>query len=154
MSFKALVLKALSYLSTSLVFSVIIIAIGYYFFGSPKERILNREVKQYELQFNLINERLEHMQAVLNDLADRDDNIYRVIFEAEPIPSDVRKAGYGGSDRYSNLEGYRNSDLVINTVKKLDEITAQLYVQSKSLDEVYNMAKNTALLLSRDFDCT
>lgn len=148
LTFKAVLLKILSYLSTSLVFSVIFIAIGYYFFGSPKERILEREVQQYELQFKLINERLEKMQAVVNDLTDRDDNIYRIIFEAEPIPSEVRRAGYGGIDRYSKLEGYNNTEVVVGTMKKLDQITSQLYVQSKSLDEVYEMARNKALLLS------
>lgn len=142
------VLKILSYLSTSVVFSAVILLLGFYFFDSPKERMLKREVQQYELQFKLMNERLDRIQAVLNDMADRDDNIYRVIFESEPIPSDVRKAGIGGADRYDQLEGYRNSDLLIQTASRLDQITAQMYVQTKSFDEVYEMAKNKARLLA------
>jgi murein DD-endopeptidase MepM/ murein hydrolase activator NlpD len=122
--------------------------VGFYFFDSPKERMLEREVKQYELQFKLMNERLQKIQAVLTDMADRDDNIYRVIFEAEPIPSEARKAGYGGADRYSAMEGYRNSGIIIETTKKLDQITSQMYVQSKSFDEVFQLAKKKELLLS------
>ena len=142
------VLKVLSYLSTSVVFSAAILLLAFYFFDSPKERMLKREVQLYELQFKLMNERLDKIQAVLNDMADRDDNIYRVIFESEPIPSDVRKAGIGGADRYSELEGYRNTDLLIQTTSRLDKITAQMYVQTKSFDEVYEMAKNKARLLA------
>ena len=142
------VLKVLSYLSTSVVFSAAILLLAFYFFDSPKERMLKREVQLYELQFKLMNERLDKIQAVLNDMADRDDNIYRVIFESEPIPSDVRKAGIGGADRYNELEGYRNTDLLIRTASRLDKITAQMYVQTKSFDEVYEMAKNKARLLA------
>jgi len=148
LTLRTLFLKVLSYISTSLVFTFVAIIIGYSFFESPKERMLEREVRQYELQFKIVNERLEQLQAVVNDLADRDDNIYRIIFEAEPIPSQARQAGIGGSDRYEGLKGYQNSNLVITTARKLDQLTAQLYVQSKSYDEVYNMAKNKALLLA------
>ncbi|MCK9398773.1 MAG: M23 family metallopeptidase [Bacteroidales bacterium] len=142
------ILKILSYLSTSVVFTVVFVVIGSYFFDSPKERMLRREIRQYELQYKLMNERLEKLQVVLNDMADRDDNIYRVIFESEPIPSEARKAGYGGADRYKDLEGYRNSDLLIQTAAKLDQITAKMYVQTKSFDEVYEMARDKTRLIA------
>jgi murein DD-endopeptidase MepM/ murein hydrolase activator NlpD len=142
------ILKILSYLSTSVVFTGVFVVIGSYFFDSPKERMLRREIRQYELQYKLMNERLEKLQVVLNDMADRDDNIYRVIFESEPIPSEARKAGYGGADRYKDLEGYRNSDLLIQTAAKLDQITAKMYVQTKSFDEVYEMARNKSRLIA------
>jgi len=142
------ILKILSYLSTSVVFTVVILILGTYFFDSPKERMLKRELRQYELQFKLINERLDKLQVVLNDMADRDDNIYRVIFESEPIPTEARKAGFGGSDRYKGLEGYRNSDILITTAAKLDQLMARTYVQTKSFDEVYDMAINKNRLLA------
>ncbi|MFA4863676.1 MAG: M23 family metallopeptidase [Bacteroidales bacterium] len=142
------ILKILSYLSTSVVFTVVFVVIGSYFFDSPKERMLRREIRQYELQYKLMNERLEKLQVVLNDMADRDDNIYRVIFESEPIPSEARKAGYGGADRYKDLEGYRNSDLLVQTAAKLDQITAKMYVQTKSFDEVYEMARDKTRLIA------
>ncbi|NTV82696.1 MAG: M23 family metallopeptidase [Bacteroidales bacterium] len=142
------ILKVLSYLSTSVVFTVVFVVIGTYFFDSPKERMLRRELRQYELQYKLINERLEKLEVVLNDMADRDDNIYRVIFESEPIPTEARRAGIGGSDRYKDLEGYRNSEVLVQTAQKLDQITAKMYVQTKSFDEVYEMAINKSRLLA------
>jgi murein DD-endopeptidase MepM/ murein hydrolase activator NlpD len=110
--------------------------------------MLRRELRQYELQYKLINERLEKLEVVLNDMADRDDNIYRVIFESEPIPTEARRAGIGGADRYKDLAGYRNSDILIKTAQKLDQITAKMYVQTKSFDEVYDMAINKTRLLA------
>jgi murein DD-endopeptidase MepM/ murein hydrolase activator NlpD len=142
------ILKILSYVSTSVVFTVVFVLIGTYFFDSPKERALRRELRQYELQYRLMNERLDKLDVVIKDMADRDDNIYRVIFEAEPVPTEARKAGYGGSDRYKNLDGYRNSDILIQTAKKLDQITARMYVQTKSFDEVYDMAINKSRLIA------
>jgi murein DD-endopeptidase MepM/ murein hydrolase activator NlpD len=147
-NFKTIAIKVLSYLATGTVFSVVVIFLAYTFLDSPKEKILKREIAQYQLQFQMINERVEQYDKVLADLADRDDNIYRVIFEAEPVSSAVRKAGFGGSDRYSNLEGYENSEIIINTVKKLDKVNSQLVVQSKSFDEVFNMAKRKSEMLA------
>ena len=95
-----------------------------------------------------MNDRLAQMQKLMDELSDRDDNIYRVIFEAEPIPKSVRRAGYGGIDRYSRLEGYENSELLIETSKKLDKIASQVYVQSKSFDEVYDLALNKEKMLA------
>ena len=134
--------RLLSVLAFGLVFSAFVIGIAYNFFSSPKERMLKREIEQYKLQYKMLNDRLDLFSAVLNDLQDRDDNIYRVIFEAEPIPISVRKAGYGGADRYTKLEGYKNAEIIKNTTKKLDVITSRLYVQSKSFDDVFLLAKN------------
>ncbi len=140
--------RVLSVLASGLVFATAVLVLAYNFIESPKERILQREIDQYELQFKILNDRLSQVQNVITDLQDRDDNIYRVIFESEPIPSSVRKAGFGGADRYSKFEGFRNSEIITNTTKKLDLITSQLYVQSKSFDEVFALAKRKEELLA------
>ena len=140
--------RMLSVLAFGLVFSALVIGFAYNFFSSPKERMLQREVEQYKLQYKMLNDRLVLFSSVLDDLQDRDDNIYRVIFEAEPVPNSVRKAGYGGADRYSKLEGYKNSEIIKSTTQKLDVITSRLYVQSKSFDEVFSLAKNKEKLAS------
>lgn len=147
-SLKTRILKFLSILASGMVFAAVVIFLAFTFIDSPKEKMLKREIAQYDLQYKLLNERLDKYDAVLTDLADRDDNIYRVIFEAEPYPSEVRKAGFGGADRYNKLEGYKNSDIIIETTKRLDKIQSQLVVQSKSFDEVYDMAVNKAKMLA------
>lgn len=145
---KTRILKLLYVVATGAVFSAVIIFFAYTFLNSPKEKMLKREITQYEMQFQAINERLNQYNAVLADLADRDDNIYRVIFEAEPVPTAIRKAGFGGADRYSRMDGYSNSEIIIETVKKLDRIQSALVVQSKSFDEVYEMAMNKSEMLA------
>ena len=116
--------------------------------GSPKERMQAREIEYLKLQYDIVNDRIENINALLGEMQDRDDNIYRMIFEAEPIPSSVRKAGYGGTNRYEALGGYANSNIVTDVAKKIDIVESQIKVQSKSFDDVYNMAKNKALMLS------
>lgn len=148
LTFGQKLLKFLFFLVTSLAFSVVLIFLSFTLFESPKERMLEREIAQYEHQFEIMNERLDQMQVLMAELSNRDDNIYRVIFEAEPIPKSVRQAGYGGVDRYSRLEGYSNSELLIETSKKLDKIASQVYVQSKSFDEVYELAINKEKMLA------
>ena len=142
------IFKTLLFLITALAFSFAIIIISYTFFESPKERILKSEIAQYELQYEIMDDRLGNLQGLVDEMSDRDDNIYRIIFEAEPISKEQRQAGYGGIDRYAKLEGYNNSDLIIETSKKLDNLASELYVQSKSFDEVYEMARNKEKMLS------
>jgi len=141
-------LRVFSVFFTGLVFATLVLIFAYNFLDSPKERMMQREIDQYKLQYAILNDRLEKVQAVVSDLHERDDNIYRVIFESEPIPSSVREAGYGGADRYARLEGYKNSDIIINTTRKLDHLTSQLYVQSKSFDEVFALAKRKEELIA------
>ena len=88
------------------------------------------------MQYELLDKHLSELERVIGDVRRRDDNIYRVIFEADPLPESMRMAGVGGIDRYRDLNGYASSDLVIDTRKRLDLLTRQLVVQSRSLDEV------------------
>lgn len=114
---------------------------------TPRERELKRELTQMELQFELLNKKMSQAETVLAQLAERDDNIYRAYFEANPIPEEQRKAGFGGVNRYKDLEGFNNSNLLINTTKKLDILTKQIVVQSKSLDEIAQLAAEKQKLL-------
>ncbi len=131
-----------------LLLGVLGIFLAFQFIDSPKEAGLRRENQQLAVQYELVNKRLADIEDVLHDVQRRDDNVYRVIFEADPIPANVRQAGIGGVNRYKDLEGYANSDLVIDTRARLDRIAKQLYVQSLSLDEVANLAMRKQELLA------
>ncbi|MFN4233903.1 MAG: M23 family metallopeptidase [Bacteroidia bacterium] len=145
---KEIALRVLSYLATGLVFSTVVIVLAYRFLDSPKEKQLLRENENLKIQYEILNKRVELLAAVLEDLQQRDDNIYRVIFEAEPIADNIRKAGFGGVNRYKELEGYDNSQLIIETTKKIDRLAKQMYIQSKSYDEVFKLAKGKELMLA------
>lgn len=141
-------LRVLGFLSAVLFASFIIIVLAYTYIDSPKEKHLKREISQLELQYEILDSRLSEMDGVLAELQLRDDNIYRVIFEAEPIPGEIRKAGFGGVNKYKMLENYDNSELMVAATRNLDVITKQMYVQSKSYDEVMNLVKNKTDMLS------
>ena len=129
-------------------FGLIMVIAAFNFFDSPKEKMLKRELDKLKLQYELMDKSLNQISAVLENIKDRDDNIYRVIFEAEPIPNSIRKAGIGGVNRYKDLEGYDNSEILLSTVKKVDQISKQLYIQSKSFDEVIEMAQRKSDMMA------
>jgi len=140
--------KFLRIVMAGMVFSVIVLSIGYTFFDSPKEKVLLREIDQYQLNYQVVNDRLDILTSVLEDLQLRDDQIYRVIFEAEPLTRTQREAAFGGVDRYEQFEGYDNSSIIASTMKRIDQISRQLYVQSISFDQVFDMAKDKADMLA------
>ncbi|MFZ9942919.1 MAG: hypothetical protein ACO3O0_04865 [Bacteroidia bacterium] len=142
------ILRVAGFLATALVFSTVIVLVAYSYLDSPKEKQLKREIAQLELQYEILQERMDEASVVLADLQNRDDNIYRVIFEADPIPPTVRGAGYGGVDRYKSMDGYQSSKLLIETTRKLDKLTKQMYVQSKSFDEIVDLAEDKTELLA------
>lgn len=148
LSWKRKLWNVFLYLLTTGVMGFVIIILIQNFFGSPKERMQSREIEYLKLQYDILNDRIDEINTLMSELEDRDDNIYRMILEADPIPSSVRRAGFGGSNRYVALDGYVNSEMVINTAKRIDIMTSQLYVQSKSFDELFEMAKNKSEMLS------
>jgi len=128
-------------------FLLLVIYLNIPYIETPKEKALKRELSNMELQFELLNKKMIQAQTVLSEIETRDNSIYRVYFEANPISDEQRKAGFGGVNRYNNLEGYDNSNLIISTSKKLDVLTKQIVVQSKSLDEIARLAEEKEQLL-------
>ena len=140
--------RSLSYVAASAFTGLIMIVVFFQFFDSPKEKRLKSEIENLVTQYDILSKKMTQIDLVLDDIQQRDDNIYRVIFEADPIPSSIRKAGFGGVNRYKDIRNFSNSELVIEVAKKADKLSKQLYIQSKSFDEVINLAKNKADMLA------
>ncbi len=135
------------FLLTTFIFALGIVALIFYFFGSPVERIQAREIEYLRLQYEILDDRLSDMEVVAEELEERDNNIYRMVFEADPVPSKLRRSGFASDHRYEELIGYRNSDVVQRVAGKLDTIASQLYYQSVSYDEVFEMARQKSKML-------
>ena len=140
--------RSLGFLSASTVVGLIMVIVFFQFFDSPKEKRLKSEIENLVLQYDILSKKMTQIDLVLDDIQHRDDNIYRVIFEADPIPSSIRKAGFGGVNRYKDIRNFSNAELVIEAAKKTDKLSKQLYIQSKSFDEVIDLAKNKADMLA------
>lgn len=141
-------LRITGWLSSAVVFGALIMLLAYNFFDSPKEKQLRRQLEETSYQLDLLKQRTEQLDVVLKDIQERDNTIYRVIFETEPIPESIREAGYGGVNRYRSLRDLYDADLVVDVTKRVDKLSKQLYVQSKSFDEVWDLAKNKTNMLS------
>ncbi len=116
--------------------------------NTPKELALQREVNNFELQFELLDRKMDQMEQVLGNIEERDNNIYRLYFEANPIPEEQRRAGFGGVNRYRDLEGFNNSDMIIATTRRMEIIQKEMVIQSKSLDEITKLAAEKEELLA------
>jgi murein DD-endopeptidase MepM/ murein hydrolase activator NlpD len=140
LGFRAVLMRFLAYFTGSVIIAVIYGVIFALFFDSPKEKALKREIEQMAIQYDLIHREMNNIESVLVQLQETDDNLYRTIFEAEPLPATLREGGSGGVNRYTELEGYDNSRIVIETTKRLDQIRKKIYLQSKSFDEIIALA--------------
>ena len=118
------------------------------YFETPKDRLQAREIDNLKLQYAILNTKMNQIDDVVDAIADRDNNLYRVYFNTAPIPDEERKASFKDKNRYAELEGFNNSQLVINTTKRVDALTKALEIQSKSLDYILKLAKAKNNLLA------
>lgn len=132
----------------SALFGFLFVFLASQFIQSPKERALARELQHMELQYQLLNKKMDEAQAVLANVEQRDNAIYRLYFAANPIPEEQRKAGFGGINRYKALEGFDNSKIIIDANKRMDILLKQIVVQSKSLDEIAILAEDKEKFLA------
>ncbi len=129
-------------------FGFIFVFIASQYFESPKEKALARELQNIQLQYDFLNKKMDEAETVLTNIEERDNAIYRLYFEANPIPEEQRRQGFGGVNRYKQFEGYDNSKLIIETNKRIDVIQKQIVVQSKSLDEIAVLAEDKEKFLA------
>lgn len=134
--------------AASIVIGGILFIAAIYFFDSPQLESLRQENERLLYKFELLNNDLDKAQQLLTDIQERDDSVYRSVFGLDPISQSVRTAGFGGVNRYADLEGYQHSDLLINTSRRLDIMTKQLYVQSKSFDDIVEQIKAKEKMLA------
>lgn len=138
-----IVLNSLGLLSLTVMMAVGLLILYDNYFDSPKELILKNEVKELEFYYGKLNTDVELLSQILDNIEQRDDNIYRVVLGAEPIEKSVRDAGIGGADRYADIRNKNigHSKLVIALHERVDKVRRKLYIESKSQDEVVQLAE-------------
>jgi murein DD-endopeptidase MepM/ murein hydrolase activator NlpD len=140
-STKDRIFTIIRHLSTGIIVGLILFFFMMRFFESPTESQLRKENKLLQMQYEVLSLRLNNAFDILGDVQQRDENLYRAIFQVASIPESIRKLGFGGTNRYEHLMSLPNSDLVVAATQKMDMLTKQLYVQSNSLEELVNIRK-------------
>ena len=143
-------LNVLGFVSLVLVAGVCLIIIFDTYFESPKAARLKKENEELEFYYNMLSKDMERANEMLGSLQERDNHVYRTIFEAEPIPISVRNAGVGGVERYKELleDGLEREELILQTKEKVDKLKRQLYIQTKSYDDLLHMAEDKTDMLA------
>lgn len=127
---------------------ILLYAVASFYIDSPEERQLQRQNEELTGKYELLNNRIESAYSELAEMQYRDDNVYRMVFERNPVPEEVRKAGFGGINRYKHLENENNAGIIINANKKIDKLSKQLVVQSKSYDEIIALVLDKEKMLA------
>lgn len=135
------------YLLTSLLSGGLFFLIFIWLVESPQERQLSSENVRMKVQYKVMERRMNDLQDILSDLQQRDDNLYRVIFQADPIPSEVRRSSIGNKTRYEQFSDMSNARLLTETAQHIDDLSKQTYIQSQSYDEIVKLAKESKLRL-------
>ncbi len=129
-------------------FLSVVLLLNVSYFETPKNRKQAREIENLKLRYEILNQKLNQIEEVTNNISERDNNLYRVYFNAAQTTTKEIKTNYKNANQYKELEGFNNSQLVINTTKRIDHLRKELAQQSKSLDEILNMAKSKDKLLA------
>lgn len=142
--------NALGFLVITLILASGIVFVYIKYFESPEEAQLRKENEELNLYYDLLSQDYENATEMLSLLQERDDDIYRIIFGVEPIPAEIRAAGTGGANRYKDMlgRGLEREDLVVNNYQRLDNLKKQMYIQTKSYDEILEMARNKEAMLA------
>lgn len=140
-SIKNRVLIVLRHLASGILIGFGGLVLFLYIFGSPESESLRKENRMLRMQYDILARRIDQAFKILEPIQERDDYMYRAIYQAEPIAQSIRTSGVGGIGRYQELENITNPDLILQTVQKMDVLDKQLYVQSNSLDEVLAMVR-------------
>jgi murein DD-endopeptidase MepM/ murein hydrolase activator NlpD len=131
----------LAFLSLSIFFASVIVLIGFYFYGSPKTKQFQKENRELIIRYHSLEKEFLRIDSYLTEVQKKDDSVYRVIIETDPIEQSIRESGFGGSDKYRKYENLENSALVVSSTKRADVLSKKAEIQLKSFNDVLSLAK-------------
>ncbi len=148
LSFKHLFKRIVWVFASGVAFALVFVWIGFYFVDSPKVKILEKENNELKEEVNNLSNRIDLMSEVLADIEDRDDNIYRNVFEADPVPAEERYPLLVEDSRFDSLSRSDANRLLKNANKKADQLMIRLAVQSRSIDTLEKIASSKSEMLA------
>ncbi len=149
LSNKEIFLRIFGLTSAVLVSGFLFTMLIWKFFPSPQEQMLLSEIDHMKGDFKTLYADYQTMGKALTNIHERDVRVHRLVLEMDPIDDAVWEGGIGGHDRYAKYKNYRNSgELLTQIHQKVDKLKRQMVVQSESLDDIENMAKEKEAMLA------
>lgn len=118
------------------------------FYDTPKERMLKMENADLQTSYKRLEEKVKTINKVVESMEKRDDNLYRFLLDADPLPTELRNSGIGGVNRYQDYEDLPNAKIAKRLAKRIDNLMKKTYIQTKSLDELDSLAQQKQLMLA------
>src|SRR5690242_2670005 len=125
-------LRMFGFIASSLVAAGIIVAIAFQYIDSPKEKILQKENDDLKENYAVIQQRVDQLQKQMIELENRDNNIYRSIFEATPIPDSARLKEMEKTKEVQLVQGMKENELLKSITTQLNTLTLRAAYQEKS----------------------
>ncbi|MGB1018969.1 MAG: M23 family metallopeptidase [Chitinophagales bacterium] len=147
-NWKQTTLKSLGFIGSTIITSFIFIFVLSFFFDSPTERLLKQEIETNKTQISYYDKEIDRLAQELEFLKERDENTYRVIYEADPIPNSIWEAGVGGNERKRFNKDFTTNQLMSSVNNKIEGLKRKMVWQSKSYDEIANLIQNKEDMLA------
>jgi len=142
------ILRVLGFLSAAIVTSFIIVSVAYRFFASPREIRLRQQLGEMQDRYQALNGKMKAVNQQLLQLQKRDNDIYRVIFEAKPIPDSARAGEDWAEEEYASLGDMDQTQLIHDAYTHFSILEHRITVQRQSFDEVDSLIKNKKRMLA------
>jgi murein DD-endopeptidase MepM/ murein hydrolase activator NlpD len=144
---KVRLLQTIGFVIASLAVGVLFVAILFKFIDSPKERLLRQQNTAYKESYAVLQERMKQLELQMVELEQRDNDVYRSIFEATPIPDSARVKEMLAKNEIRLIQSLSNTALIENMRNQLNNLSLRMSFQDQSFTEITAMVKNKEKLL-------
>jgi murein DD-endopeptidase MepM/ murein hydrolase activator NlpD len=141
-------LRVFGFVAAAFVTAALISYVAFQFVGSPKEKILQRQNENLKDRYDDMKQDLRSIQQQMQELEKRDNNVYRAIFEANPIPDSARAKEQAIQKEIATVERMKDNELVASIQTTLDNLVSRINTQQKSYNEIDKLVANKEQLLS------
>src|SRR4030095_8752672 len=141
-------LRVFGFIAAAFVTAAIISFVAFRFIGSPNEKLLQMENERLQDKYKELNNRLKTSQQEMEELVKRDNEVYRAVFEASPIPDSARAKALAQQEEISKVENMRDKDLVNSLVASLNNLNNYIAAQKTSYSEISGLLKDKEKLLA------
>ncbi len=133
--------RVLRHVLIAFLFASLLTMLFSYFFYTPKMYRISERRDNLLLQYQLLGDRIGASEAQLADIRQRDNSVYRALFAVDTLNIPGIHTPYPEA-KYASFADDRYAPLIGATWQRLDALGRHLYAESKSLEELYPLARD------------